>query len=75
MDRRNIAEAITPKRGILRLKQGKIISSAGRVATITVGGDDTQIAVRAADHVTLTNGRACWFITDGMDALIIATVA
>jgi hypothetical protein len=83
MDRRAQADAIiraarkgTPDNRPFTWRQGLIISHAFRTATITLGGDTTQIAgVRAADHVTLTDGRACWVLVLGNDWTIMATVA
>lgn len=83
MDRRSIADALIggARKGGMDdrnyvWRQGEIKSVSGRTATITLGGETTQIAgVRAADHVTLTVGRTCWVLVLGCDWLIMATVA
>ena len=57
-----------------RVRQGSVVSVAGRTCTVTIGGGTVQVpGVRAADHVTATAGASCWLVTDGRDWLIIAT--
>lgn len=59
-----------------RLRQGKIIAVANNhTATVTIGGDSTQIAgVAVASHVCPVPGRACWLLVDGRDAFLIALI-
>lgn len=60
----------------VRLRQGKIISvAADGTATITIGGDSTQVSgVAVASHVSVDPGNACWLVVNGRDAFVIATI-
>ncbi len=74
----DLARILAPgeQRAALRLRQGKIIAvAADGTATITIGGDNTEISgIAVASHVSAVPGFACWLAVDGRDAFIIATI-
>lgn len=74
----DLARILAPgeQRAALRLRQGKVIAvAADGTATITIGGDTTEISgVAVASHVSAVPGYACWLAVDGRDAFIIATI-
>ena len=61
----------------LRFRQGAIVSvQANGTATVTIGGDTTQLAgVKVASCVCPVPGASCWLAVDGRDLFVIATLA
>lgn len=61
----------------LRFRQGSVVSvQADGTATVTIGGDATQIAgVKVASHVCPLPNASCWMVVDGRDLFVIATIA
>lgn len=60
----------------IRLRQGTIVSvQSDGTATITIGGDDTQIAgVKVASHVCPVPSASCWLAVDGRDLFVIGVL-
>jgi hypothetical protein len=58
--------------GGLAIRQGVVVTTSGRTATITLGNDPTEIpGIHTLKSYTATQGDTVWVLTWGSDLLIL----